>query len=137
MTTSKTNHIIYVEDDPEIVELVSLILSRNAYEISGVYNGREGLQRIIDEKPDLILLDLMVPELDGWEIFQKLKSMDETAHIPVIIITAKAQPIDQVLGIHIAKVDGYICKPFRPQEILDTVEKVLGIHNSNKGLEQS
>ena len=131
MVTGKINHIIYVEDDPEIVDLVSLILTRHGYNVSGVYNGREGLERIINEKPDLVLLDLMVPELDGWEIFQKLKSHEPTSHIPIIMITAKAQPIDQVIGIHIAKVDGYVCKPFHPQEILDCVEKVLAAQNLN------
>ena len=134
MNSGKTNHIIYVEDDPEIVDLVSLILGPNGYKISGVFNGREGLQRIIAEKPDLVLLDLMVPELDGWEILQKLKSNDETSHIPVIVITAKAQPIDQAIGIHVAKVDAYLCKPFQPQDILDNVEKFLGKNNPKKGI---
>lgn len=129
MGTGKINHIIYVEDDPEIVDLVSLILTRHGYKVSGVYNGREGLEKIINEKPDLVLLDLMVPELDGWEIFQKLKSNEATSHIPVIMITAKTQPIDQVIGLHIAKVDGYVCKPFHPQEILDCIEKVLAAQN--------
>jgi len=131
MTSGKINHIIYVEDDPEIVDLVSLILSRHGYKVTGIYNGREGLQRIKEEKPDLVLLDLMIPELDGWEIFQKLKSDAATANIPIIIITAKSQPIDQVIGIHIAKVDAYICKPFHPQEILDSIEKVLENHKSS------
>jgi DNA-binding response OmpR family regulator len=131
MVTGKINHIIYVEDDPEIVDLVSLILSRRGYVVTGVYNGREGLQRIIDEKPDLVLLDLMIPELDGWEIFQKLKNHEDTANIPIIIITAKSQPIDQVIGIHIAKVDAYICKPFHPQEILDSIETVLAKRKSS------
>ena len=129
MVTGKINHIIYVEDDPEIVDLVSLILTRHGYKVSGVYNGREGLEKIINEKPDLVLLDLMVPELDGWEIFQKLKSHESTSHIPIIMITAKTQPIDQVIGLHIAKVDGYVCKPFHPQEILDCIEKVFAAQN--------
>ena len=114
-----------MEDDPEIVYLVSLIVSKHGYEVTGIYNGREGLQRIIEEKPDLVLLDIMIPEIDGWEIFQYLKNHEETANIPIIIITAKSQPIDQVIGIHIAKVDAYICKPFHPQEILDSIEKVI------------
>jgi two-component system, OmpR family, response regulator VicR len=137
MDAGKINHIIYVEDDPEIVDLVSLILDRHGYEVSGVYNGREGLQRIIEEKPDLVLLDLMIPELDGWEIFQKLKNHEDTANIPIIIITAKSQPIDQVIGIHIAKVDGYICKPFHPQEILDSIEKVLENRKSSSQVQNS
>jgi two-component system, OmpR family, response regulator VicR len=137
MTIDKINHIIYVEDDPEIVDLVSLILTGHGYKVTGVYNGREGLKRIIEEKPDLVLLDLMIPELDGWGIFEKLKTCEATSNIPIIIITAKSQPIDQVIGIHIAKVDAYICKPFHPQEILDSVEKVLEKYKSMAESSQS
>ena len=67
----------------------------------------------------------MMPGMDGWEVYQHLKADDNTKTIPVIIITAKAQAIDRVLGLHIAKVDDYISKPFRPQELLDSIEQVL------------
>ena len=78
-----------------------------------------------DQLPDLVLLDLMMPDMDGWEVFQQMKANDKTCQIPVIVITAKAQSIDKVLGLHIAKVDDYISKPFSPQDLLDSVEKVL------------
>jgi two-component system, OmpR family, response regulator VicR len=125
MDAGKQYHIIYVEDDPEIVELVSLILKRNGYKVSGFCSGKEGLAKINSEKPDLILLDLMIPDIDGWDIYQQLKSNDTTSDIPVIIISAKSLPIDQVIGLHVAHVDGYITKPFHPQDILDNIEKVL------------
>ena len=132
MAANKPYHIIYVEDDPEIIDLVSLILNKKGYEFTGVFSGKEGLEKIILEVPDLVLLDLMIPDLDGWEIFQKLKTNEATSHIPVIIITAKSQPLDQTIGIHIAKVDAYICKPFHPQEILDTVENLLNGRNKEQ-----
>jgi DNA-binding response OmpR family regulator len=78
-----------------------------------------------EEIPDLVLLDLMMPDLDGWDLYQQMKADPATAGIPVIIITAKAQAIDQVLGLHIAKVDDYICKPFHPKQIIDSIEKIL------------
>jgi DNA-binding response OmpR family regulator len=71
------------------------------------------------------LLDLMMPDMDGWEVYQKMKSDDATKGIPVIVVTAKAQSIDKVLGLHIAKVDDYITKPFGPQELLESVEQVF------------
>ncbi len=117
--------IVYIEDDPEMIDLVTLILNRRGYQVKGANGGRQGLDVIRTEKPDLILLDLMMPDIDGWDVYQQLKANEATRNIPVIIITAKAQAIDRVLGLHIAKVDDYISKPFRPQELLDSIESVL------------
>lgn len=125
MNPEKRTKIIYVEDDQDTINLVSLILTRHGYDFVGVSDSKKGLELIEKESPDVILLDLMLPELDGWEIFRKLKKNPNTRHIPVVIITAKAQPIDKVLGLQIAKVDDYICKPFTPEEILDSVNKIL------------
>jgi DNA-binding response OmpR family regulator len=75
--------------------------------------------------PDLVLLDLMMPDMDGWDVYQQMKADETTQNIPVIVVTAKAQSIDKVLGLHIAKVDDYISKPFSPQELIDSVEKVF------------
>jgi DNA-binding response OmpR family regulator len=77
------------------------------------------------EMPDLVLLDLMMPDMDGWEVYQQMKADEKTKSIPVIVVTAKAQSIDKVLGLHIAKVDDYIAKPFSPQDLMNSVEKVL------------
>jgi len=67
-----------------------------------------------------------MPEMDGWEVYQQMKADASTRDIPVIVVTARAQNIDKVLGLHIAKVEDYIAKPFGPQELLDSVEKILG-----------
>lgn len=117
--------IVCIEDEPEMIDLVRLILKRHGFEVHGALGGREGLELVGEVKPDLILLDLMMPEVDGWQVFQTLRINEETSHTPVIIVTAKAQSIDKVLGLHIAKVDDYITKPFGPQELLQSVNKVL------------
>ena len=114
-----------MEDEPEMIDLIQLILNRKGFEVIGARGGVEGLNTIRSEKPDLVLLDLMMPEMDGWQVYQQLKADEETADIPVIVVTAKAQNIDKVLGLHIAKVDDYISKPFSLQELVDRVEKVL------------
>jgi two-component system, OmpR family, response regulator VicR len=117
--------VVCIEDEPEMIDLVKLILSRKGFQVVGAMGGREGLEAILREKPDLVLLDLMMPDMDGWEVYQKMKAEPSTKAIPVIVVTAKAQSIDKVLGLHIAKVDDYITKPFGPQELLESVEKVL------------
>jgi DNA-binding response OmpR family regulator len=117
--------IIYIEDEQDMIELVRLILSRKGYEVKGANGGREGLDLVRSTSPDLVLLDLMMPDMDGWEVYHQLKADDATRTTPVIVVTAKAQNIDKVLGIHIAKVDDYICKPFSPQQLVDSVESVL------------
>lgn len=118
--------VICIEDEPEMIDLVRLILSRKGFDVIGAEGGIEGLKLVRSEKPDLVLLDLMMPDLDGWEVYQEIKSDPELRTIPVIVVTAKAQPIDKVLGLHIAKVEDYITKPFSPQELLQSVQKLLG-----------
>lgn len=119
--------VVCIEDEPEMIDLVRLILSRKGFEVIGAHGGVEGLETVKREKPDLVLLDLMMPDMDGWEVYQKIKADKELRGIPIVVVTAKAQSIDKVLGLHIAKVDDYITKPFGPQELLESVEKILGI----------
>ena len=117
--------VVCIEDEPEMIDLVKLILTRKGFQVTGAMGGREGLDVIARIIPDIVLLDLMMPDMDGWEVYQKMKADEATKHIPVIVVTAKAQSIDKVLGLHIAKVDDYITKPFGPQELWESVEKVL------------
>lgn len=120
--------ILCVDDEPEMVELLRLILGRKGYEILGAYSGREALDTLEHESVDLVLLDLMMPEMDGWEVVRRMRGKDSTASIPIIVVTAKSQNVDRVLGLHIVKVDDYITKPFTPRELLDAVERVLNRH---------
>ena len=125
MVTKTKKLILCIEDDQEMIDLIRLILSRHGFDVRGATGGKEGLEIIRKEHPDLILLDLMMPEMDGWEVYQQMKADETIKNIPVIIVTAKAQSIDKVLGLHIAKVDDYISKPFSPQELLSSIESVL------------
>ena len=119
--------VVCIEDEPEMIDLVRLILGRKGFEVIGADGGIEGLEKVRTEKPDLVLLDLMMPDMDGWEVYQQIKADPDLREIPVVVVTAKAQSIDKVLGLHIAKVDDYITKPFGPQELLESVEKILGL----------
>jgi DNA-binding response OmpR family regulator len=117
--------VVCIEDEPEMIDLVKLILGRKGFDLTGAMGGREGLEAVRRIKPDLVLLDLMMPDMDGWEVYQQMKADEDLMDIPVIVVTAKAQSIDKVLGLHIAKVDDYVTKPFGPQELLQSVERVL------------
>ena len=130
MNEIETRHILCIEDEPEMIDLIRLILGRRGFEVIGAAGGKEGLEKVRQDPPDLILLDLMMPDIDGWEVYQQIKADEKTKKIPVIVVTAKAQSIDKVLGLHIAKVDDYIAKPFSPQELLNSVDKVLGPNKS-------
>ena len=123
-----SKRVLCIEDEPEMIELIHLILSRAGYEVLGAESGTEGLELLNKESVDLILLDLMMPEMDGWEVYQHLKANDHTRDIPVIIVTAKAQRIDRVLGLYIVGADDYITKPFSPKALISSVEQVLAKH---------
>jgi DNA-binding response OmpR family regulator len=125
MVENSAKLILCIEDEQEMIDLISLILSRRGYEVRGANSGVEGLKIIRQEHPDLILLDLMMPDMDGWTVYQQMKADETTKNIPVIVVTARAQSIDKVLGLHIAKVDDYISKPFSPQELLNSIDNVL------------
>jgi len=130
MASNSTKSILCIEDEQEMIDLIRLILTRRGFEVKGANGGKEGLEIIRKHHPDLVLLDLMMPDMDGWEVYQQMKADDTTKDIPVIVVTAKAQSIDKVLGLHIAKVDDYIAKPFSPQELLTSVDSVLNRQKS-------
>jgi DNA-binding response OmpR family regulator len=117
--------ICIIEDEPAMIELVSLILRNRGYDVVGALGGQEGLELIASSNPDLVLLDLMMPDMSGWDVYQQMKADDAMKAIPVVIVTAKAQSIDKVLGLHIAKVQDYITKPFSPNELVESVKRVL------------
>jgi two-component system, OmpR family, response regulator VicR len=117
--------VVCVEDEVEMIDLIRLILTKEGYEVIVAKGGLQALQVIEDVHPNLVLLDLMMPDLDGWEVYQRIKSNPVTKDIPVIVVTARAQSIDKVLGLHIARVDDYITKPFGPSDLLKSIETVL------------
>ena len=131
MENTTVKKILCIEDEPEMIDLIRLILGRRGFDVYGAAGGVEGARLVRELLPDLVLLDLMMPDMDGWEVYQQMKADLTTRNIPVIVVTAKAQNIDKVLGLHIAKVDDYIAKPFSPQELMESVEKILGPRSSS------
>jgi DNA-binding response OmpR family regulator len=131
MTDTTPKSVVCIEDEPNMIDLIRLILGRKGFTVTGATGGREGLELVAKSLPDVVLLDLMMPDMDGWEVYQKLKANEATREIPVIVVTAKAQSIDKVLGLHIAKVDDYITKPFGPQDLIESIEKVLARRSTN------
>jgi len=123
-----SRRVLCIEDDPEMIELIQYVLERKGFEVLGAVGGQEGLAAVRREKPDLVLLDLMMPDIDGWEVYRQMKADRELQRIPVIVVTAKAQDIDKVLGLYVAKVDDYVTKPFGLSDLVESVERVLKKH---------
>lgn len=122
---NQKKHILCIEDEPEMIELMRLVLEREGFEVTGAVGGEQGLQAMRQTKPDLILLDLMMPGIDGWEVYRQMRADKELMDIPVVIVTAKAQSIDKVLGLQVAKVADYITKPFGPKDLINSITKVF------------
>lgn len=116
--------ILAVDDEKAIVRLVQVNLEREGYEVVTAYDGKEALEKVESEKPDLIVLDVMMPYMDGFEVLQQLKKNPETRDIPVIMLTAKAQDADVFRGWQ-SGVDCYLTKPFNPMELKAFVKRVF------------
>ena len=116
--------ILVIDDEKDLIKLIDLHLSKEGYLVIGAKNGIEGLDIALKHKPDLIMLDLMMPKLDGLEVCKRLKSATETSRIPVVMLTAKAQETDKVIGLELGA-DDYITKPFSPRELVARVKAVL------------
>jgi two-component system phosphate regulon response regulator PhoB len=116
--------ILVVDDEPEAVELVEFNLKQAGYAVTTAADGAEALKKIHAQAPDLILLDVMLPEMDGFEICKVLRRDAATAKISIIMLTAKAAEIDRVLGLELGA-DDYLTKPFSPRELLLRIKKLL------------
>jgi DNA-binding response OmpR family regulator len=115
--------ILVVEDEPDVAEMIRYNLGREGYEVRLAANGTDALRQAREARPDVILLDIMVPQLNGWEICRRLKHDPETAAIPVIMVTGRAEEGDKVLGFEMGA-DDYVTKPFSPRELLARVRAV-------------
>jgi two-component system alkaline phosphatase synthesis response regulator PhoP len=116
--------ILVVDDERAIVRLVEVNLLRQGYEVVAAYDGKEALEKVDSEHPDLIVLDVMMPYMDGFEVLQHLKKNPETRDIPVIMLTAKAQDADVFRGWQ-SGVDCYLTKPFNPMELIAFVKRIF------------
>lgn len=120
--------VICIEDEPDMIDLMRLLLTRKGFEFIGARGGAEGLRLIASQKPDLILLDLMMPDMDGWEVYRRLKTDEATAQIPVIVVTARARTQEQLEALREARVDDYIVKPFGPGQLVTSIQRVLDLN---------
>jgi two-component system alkaline phosphatase synthesis response regulator PhoP len=116
--------VVVIEDEPDILEVIQHNLSREGFKVVPCSDGAEGLKAVQNEAPAIVLLDLMLPGMDGLEICRSLKMDTVTQHIPIVMITAKAEESDIVLGLGLGA-DDYITKPFRPRELVARVKAVL------------
>ena len=119
-----SQYILVVDDDRQIARLVRSYLEQAGYRVAVAYDGHEALQSIRAEKPDLIVLDLMLPGMDGWEITRIIRGEEALASIPIIMLTARVEDTDKIVGLELGA-DDYIPKPFNPREVVARVRAVL------------
>jgi DNA-binding response OmpR family regulator len=117
--------VLVVDDDPEIVLLIKYHLESEGYRIVTAYNGLEAFDQISKHRPDLIVLDIMMPKVDGWVVCHSVKSTPETRDIKVIILTAKTQIRSKIKGLYIMQADLYMTKPFDLEDLSNNIHKLL------------
>jgi len=117
--------ILSIEDDAEMRGLIQLIFERQGHRVIGAKRGEFGLEFLHSLKPDVLLLDLMLPDIDGWDIYQQMKDNEDLAQIPVIIVSARSEAQDAAAGFKVVGNDRYVEKPFDIQHLIDTVNEVL------------
>ena len=124
MSTASAKKVLIVEDEKDILQLVKLYLEKEGYRTVTASTGSEGLAQVRTEKPDLVVLDLMLPEIDGLEICKRLRSAPDTAMLPIIMLTAKAEESDTIIGLELGA-DDYVTKPFSPKTLVARVKALF------------
>jgi two-component system, OmpR family, alkaline phosphatase synthesis response regulator PhoP len=117
--------ILVVDDEIYIVHILDFSLGMEGYEVITALDGEQALEKVNAEKPDLIVLDIMMPKLDGYEVCKSIKSNASTQNIPVILLSAKGRNVDQKLGFDVGA-DDYITKPFSPRKLVERINQLLG-----------
>jgi CheY-like chemotaxis protein len=124
--------ILVVDDEEDVVDVLRLVLGKKGYEVATATSGMEGLARAQSALPDLILLDIMMHQMDGWEVLKLLKLDERTGAIPVVILSARVEARDKIRGLQEGAVD-YVTKPFSVREILEKIEALLGAPAEGRG----
>ena len=122
----KEPYILYIEDERESIEVVGMVLYPHSYKLMGATSGKQGLVMMRQRKPDLVLLDLMMTDTNGWDVYRAMKCDDDLRDIPVIVITAKTLEDEPEIVEKLPPVDGYLLKPFDSEQLLQSVQRVLG-----------
>lgn len=126
-------NILVVDDDPDVVTIIKGILHSGEYEVQSVYRGQEVFARLEEKKPDLIILDIKMPEMDGFQVLKRLKASPETSSIPVILLTGKGQYNDVLIGYQLGA-DYYMNKPFTSVQLINGVRLFLDDGNGQKAV---
>ena len=116
--------VLIIDDEKLLVKSTCMALAHYGFEVKGALDGEEGLRAALDYKPDVVLLDIMMPGMDGWQVLEKLKQNPDTKHIPVVIFTAREYSNGKALGLKNGAAD-YVAKPFEPQELAAILDKQL------------
>jgi len=116
--------IVIIEDEPDITGLVTHYLEKENYRVTAVRDGAKGLQQVKSDPPDLLILDIMLPEIDGLEICRRVRSDSKVAALPIIMLTAKGEETDRIVGLEVGA-DDYLTKPFSPKELVARVKALL------------
>jgi two-component system alkaline phosphatase synthesis response regulator PhoP len=124
--------ILVVDDNPEVVRLMRAYLEQAGYKVLVAYDGETAIHVLRREKPDLLLLDLMLPNRDGWDITRLVRSDPTLAHIPIIMLTARVEDTDKIIGLEIGA-DDYVTKPYNPREVVARVRARLRRHADSQG----
>src|SRR5437763_8243410 len=124
METGSGKKILIVEDESDVADLLTLNLRKAGFRTSTTADGVSGLQKARDDRPDFIILDLMLPKMAGLEVCKILKSDTATSHIPILMLTAKAEEIDRIVGLEFGA-DDYVTKPFSPREVTLRIRAIL------------
>ncbi len=120
-----SQHLLLIEDDLRLADMVSQYLSQSGYLVSHAGDGRTGLSRVQDSLPDLVVLDLMLPDMDGLDVCRRIRALPGAlGQTPVLMLTAKGDPMDRIIGLEIGA-DDYLPKPFEPRELLARIRAVL------------
>jgi DNA-binding response OmpR family regulator len=117
--------ILVVDDEQDVLDVLRLVLAKSGYEVLTATSGMEGLTQAESQLPDLIVLDIMMQQMDGWEVLKLLKLDERTSGIPVVILSARVEPKDMIRGLQEGAID-YVTKPFAVREILSKVAALLG-----------
>ena len=126
--------ILVVDDEIYIVHILDFSLGMEGYEVLTALDGEQALEKARNEKPDLIVLDIMMPKLDGYETCRRLKAEPETKDVPVILLSAKGRNVDQKVGFEVGA-DDYITKPFSPRKLVERINAILGHGTSQQRMQ--
>src|SRR5437773_12497588 len=124
MDTGSGRTILIIEDESDVADLLALNLRKGGFKVSTAADGATGLQKARDDRPDFIILDLMLPKMSGLEVCRILKSDTATSRIPILMLTAKAEEVDRIAGLEFGA-DDYVTKPFSPREVMLRIRAIL------------